>query len=385
MAEGETLIIGAGPAGLASAYHLQRRGLPYRMVDRAGAPASTWAKLYPSLQLNTARFVSHLPGRRMPLRYKIYPMGWQLHEYLVDYARWGGFPIEFGVEVKRVAPDAGMWWAETSAWAERFTNVIIASGRFSSPYMPPIDGQETYTGRLLHASDYRSAAEFAGQRVVVVGSGPSGGDIAAELGETAAHPVILAVRSDMVIARMYPFGLPETAWRIALMALPKGIRTRIMDRIAYMGFPQMRQIAARYGVVFAPNRVDRAGSSAPVRGRALVDAMMAGRVRPSAGLARLRGLCAELMDGTSVAADAVILCTGYRPAIGYLDFPYEVDRDGWLRRISDKIDDSVTEAAGFVGLYQVGRYYRGLGPLRNIRAEAKDAAERIAVRRAISG
>jgi hypothetical protein len=76
----------------------------------------------------------------------------------------------------------------------------------------------------------------------------------------------------------------------------------------------------------------------------------------------------------------VILCTGYRPAIGYLEFPYEVDRDGWLKRISDNIEDSVTEAAGYPGLYQVGRYYRGLGPLHNIRAEAKDAAQRIAAR-----
>jgi hypothetical protein len=139
----------------------------------------------------------------------------------------------------------------------------------------------------------------------------------------------------------------------------------------------MPDLASRYGLKFAPNRVDRVGSSAPLRGRELIDAIKAGNVLPVAGLARLHDRCADLVDGSTVPADAVILCTGYRPAISYLDFPYDVDRDGWLRRISDDIEDSVTEVADYPGLYQVGRYYRGLGPLHNIRAEAKDAALRI--------
>lgn len=377
MAADETLIIGAGPAGLASAHHLKRLGLPFRMVDKADRVASTWASLYPSLQLNTARFVSHLPGRRMPLRYKIYPTGRQLYEYLVDYARRERFEVEFGVEVKRVAPIEGGWHVETSAWSDDFHSVIIASGRFSNPYMPDLPGQENYTGRRLHASEYRRAADFAGQHVLVVGNGPSGADIAVELGEAAARPVRLVVRSDLVIARRFPLGLPETAWRILLRPLPSRLTKPIMDKISYMRYPDMPDLASRYGLKFAPNRVDRVGSSAPLRGRELIDAIKAGNVLPVAGLARLHDRCADLVDGSTVPADAVILCTGYRPAISYLDFPYDVDRDGWLRRISDDIEDSVTEVADYPGLYQVGRYYRGLGPLHNIRAEAKDAALRI--------
>lgn len=377
MAADETLIIGAGPAGLASAHYLKRFGLPFRIVDKADCVASTWANLYPSLQLNTARFVSHLPGRRMPLRYKLYPTGRQLYEYLVDYARREGFRIEFGVEVKRVAPIEGGWHVETSAWTDDFQNVIIASGRFSNPYIPDLPGQETYTGRRLHACEYRRAADFAGQHVLIVGNGPSGADIAVELGETAARPVRLVVRSDLVIARRFPLGLPETAWRRLLRPLPERLTKPIMDRLSYMGYPDMPEIARKYGLKFAPNRVDRAGSSAPLRGRELLDAIKAGKVLPVPTLVRLHERCADLADGSTVPADVVILCTGYRPAIGYLDFPYEVDRDGWLKRISDDIEDSVTEVAGYPGLYQVGRYYRGLGPLHNIRAEAKDAALRI--------
>ncbi|MDZ4763261.1 MAG: NAD(P)/FAD-dependent oxidoreductase [Chloroflexota bacterium] len=378
----EVLVIGAGPAGLASAHHLQRAGIPYRVVDRAECIASTWANLYPSLQLNTARFVSHLPGRRMPLRYKIYPLGTQLYEYLVEYAERGQFKLEFGVTVRRVTPEAHAsasgWRVETDAWTAWFPAVIVASGRFNNPYMPTIPGQETYTGRLLHASAYHRAADFAGQQVVVVGNGPSGADIAAELSAAAARPVWLSIRSDIVMARRYPLGLPETVWRILLDRLPARVNKWLTNRISYMGYPDQDDLAAQYGVKFAPNRVDRVGSSAPIRGRELIDAIRAGNVRPVAGLARLHERRAALLDGTSVEADAVILGTGYRPAIQYLDFPYTVDKDGWLKRTSDEITDSVTAVAGYAGLYLVGRYYRGLGPLHNIRAEAHDAVTRIA-------
>jgi hypothetical protein len=376
----EVLVIGAGPAGLASAYCLKRAGLPYRVVDRADCVASTWAVQYPSLQLNTARFISHLPGRRMPLRYKLYPMGTQLYEYLVEYARRGRFNIELLTDVKRVTPDADGWRVETNGWTRTFAAVIIASGRFSNPYLPHIPGQETFTGQLLHASAYRRAAEFAGQRVMVVGNGPSGSDIAVELGEMAARPALLSIRSDLVMARRFPFGIPETAWKIVLDRLPPTARKPLSDAISYMGYPGMAEFARVYGLKFAPNREDRIGNSAPIRGPELLRAVRAGKVAPVAGLARLHGRCAELMDETKREVDVVILCTGYRPAISYLDFPYQVDRDGWLMRTSANIEDSVTEVAGYAGLYQVGRYYRGLGPLHNIRAEAKDAVERIRVR-----
>src|SRR5690349_1293712 len=71
----QVLVVGAGPSGISSAYYLEQAGIPYRVVDRAGVIASTWANLYPSLRLNTAGFVSHLPGKRIPLRDGIYPFG----------------------------------------------------------------------------------------------------------------------------------------------------------------------------------------------------------------------------------------------------------------------------------------------------------------------
>ncbi|MBK8020581.1 MAG: NAD(P)/FAD-dependent oxidoreductase [Chloroflexi bacterium] len=369
--EPSVLVIGAGPAGISTAYYLERAGIPYRVLDRDLTPASTWANLYESLRLNTAGFVSHLPGRRLPLRYGIYPSGRQYYAYLSAYLRDHCFAIDLGVDVKRVAPtDSGTGWqVETSAGAQAVPAVVIATGRFCNPYLPEIPGRASFRGQFLHASAYRRPEDFAGKHVLVVGSGPSGGDIAVDLARSAATPVRLAIRSDLVIARSYPYGLPTTAWVLLAELLPKRWRKGFLNRVSYQTYPGQEHL----GLPLAPNRDDRSGTSAPVRGPELIREVKAGRIRPVAGLARLNETSAVLMDGSEMPADAVILCTGYRPAIDYLDVPYETDADGWMVRRSE---DS-QQVKDYPGLYLVGRFYRGLGPLHNIRREARIAVDEI--------
>lgn len=404
----EVLVIGAGPAGLASAYRLKQAGIPYRVVDRASVIASTWAYLYPSLRLNTARFVSHLPGQRMPLSADIYPTARQFYDYCLDYAARNQFNIQLGVTVKRVAlsphppspPLPGgkegekthpgtfrTWWVETDHWSEEFGAVIIATGRFGNPQLPPIPGMETFTGRVLHASEYHGVQGFEGQRVMTVGAGPSGADIAVELATAAAHPVLYSVRHDIVLARRFPFGIPETAWKIVIDLLPNKPRKWLTDRILYMGYRDVSGL----GLKFAPNREERQGTGAPVRGPELIAAIRSGGVKPVVGVRALHpsaqpGMgCVEMDDGTTHEVNAIIFGTGYRPTLSYLDIDYTPDRDGWPLREGDDgskafLEGRVTAVAGYPGLYLVGRFYRGLGPLHNIRAESADAVQRIAAR-----
>ena len=364
------LIIGAGPIGISTAWLLQDAGIPFRIVDRAHVPASTWASLYPSLRLNTAGFVSHLPGRRIPLRFGVYPTGRQYYAYLLDALRARPLPIEYGVCVRRVTPAPGGWHVTTDCDAGVYRAVVIASGRFSRPVIPPVAGLDSFSGRCLHAHDYTGAEAFAGARVMVVGNGPSGADIAAELGQVAARPVLLAIRSDIVIAREYPYGLPVTAWHILAGLLPARWRKSFLNRVSFQGYPGQEAL----GLPLAPNRDDRAGTSAPVRGRALIDGLRAGRIRAVAGLAALTRGAAVLLDGAQHPVDAVIFCTGYRPAVDYLDIPYEEDETGWMVRRSPDSQQVKDQP----GLYLVGRYYRGLGPLHNIRQEARTAVREIA-------
>jgi putative flavoprotein involved in K+ transport len=381
----EVLVIGAGPAGLASAYRLKQAGIPYRVVDRAQVIASTWAYLYPSLRLNTARFVSHLPGQRMPLSADIYPTARQFYQYCLDYAQRHQLNIHLGITVNRVTPRGGLWWVETDQWLEEFKAVIIATGRFGNPQLPPVPGLETFTGRVLHASEYHGVEGFEGQRVMTVGAGPSGADIAVELATAAEPPVLYSVRHDIVLARRFPFGLPETAWKIIIDRLPKKPRKWLTDRILYMGYRDVQGL----GLKFAPNREERQGTGAPVRGPELIAAIRSGKVKPVVGVRALHPSsrpgfgCVEMDDGTTHEVNAIIFGTGYRPTLGYLDIEYRTDKDGWPLREGDDgsqafLEGRVTAVAGYPGLYIVGRYYRGLGPLHNIRAESADAVRRIA-------
>ncbi len=365
-------VVGAGPSGISSAYYLQQAGISYKVVDRADKPASTWATLYPSLRLNTAGFVSHLPGQRMPLRYGIYPLGRNFYRYVTDYMSRHSFNIEYGVEVQRVAPEGELWRVETAEASALYRCVIIASGRFGNPYLPHIPGVESFTGSYIHAHDFVSPQDFAGQRVLVVGNGPSGVDIAVALVGIAEAPVLLAIRSDIVIARQYPYGLPSTAWFLLAQLLPKGWRRRFINRFNYQSYGDLSDL----GLPLAPNRTDRRGTSAPARGRDLIDAIRAGSITAEAGLARLDGRCAVLMDGSQHEVDTVIMCTGYRPVLNYLEIEYATDKDGWPLRT----DPLLTEIAGYPGLYLVGRYYRGLGPLHNIRNEARVTVDSISAR-----
>jgi putative flavoprotein involved in K+ transport len=370
------LVVGAGPSGISSAYYLEKAGISYRVVDRAEVIASTLANLYPSLRLNTAGFVSHLPGKHIPLRYGIYPMGRDFYRYITDYMRGRKFNIELGVDVRRVVPDGDLWRVETvnlktgEAKTSYHQSVIIASGRFGNPYLPPISGN--FQGRYLHAHHFHDASDFAGERVLVVGNGPTGVDIAAELTETAALPVLLAIRSDVVLSRRFAWGLPMALWLQISLRLPKKWRKPFMRRISYRRPRDFSDL----GITIAPNRTDRVGTSAPVPERELVDNIRSGKIKPVKGLARLEGRCAFLADGSEYEVDSVIMSTGYRPALDYLDMEYAQDVDGWPVRV----DPNLTEIAGYPGLYLVGRYYRGLGPLNNVREEARVTVDWIAAR-----
>lgn len=370
------LVVGAGPSGISSAYYLEQAGISYRVVDRARVFASTWSNLYPSLRLNTAGFVSHLPGQRIPLRYGIYPLGRDFYRYITDYMQRHEFNIQLGVEVKRITPEGDGWRAELVrdgvSEVAYFPCVIIASGRFGNPYLPHIPGIETFRGRYLHAHDFTTPEAFAGQRVLVVGNGPSGVDIAVALTGVAAHPVRLAIRSDIVIARQYPYGLPNTAWHLLSRLLPEKWRQPFINKVNYQTYSDLADL----NLPIAPNRDDRIGTGAPARGRDLINAVRAGTIEAVKGLACLDGQEAVLTDGSRYEVDAVIMCTGYRPVLDYLDIPFDTDSDGWPLRS----DPAGTEIAGYPGLYLVGRYYRGLGPLYNIREEARTTISAIQAR-----
>ncbi|MDX1993418.1 MAG: NAD(P)/FAD-dependent oxidoreductase [bacterium] len=372
MAE-DVLVIGAGPAGLASAYFLEANDISYRVVDWASVIASTWDSLYPSLRLNTTRFFSHLPGLRFPLHNGIFPTGRQYHRYLVRYARRNRFNIHLGVTVHHIQPEGDGWRVESSEGSAWYRAVISATGRFNSPYIPSIPGMRDFDGTLIHANDYRAPEPFIGKRVMVVGNGPSGCDIATELGHYAASPVLFAQRTGVVLRPRYPYGLPKHVWMMIDEHVP--LLRPLAKRAQAKAFRDLDKLGIKTP---PPGLASSAAGGA--RGWELIKAVKAGNVQPVDAPVRFYAHEVEVQGGSRYPVDAVIMGTGYRPVLyQYFDYDGPTVEYDWPQRDCSQVPNG-REVVGYPGLYLVGVFYQGKGAMYNFAVEAQIAVEQIKAR-----
>ncbi|MEV7908628.1 FAD-dependent oxidoreductase, partial [Streptomyces anulatus] len=174
MAEIDVVVIGAGQAGLSSAYFLSRAGLDFVVLDRSPGPGGAWQFRWPSLTLGATHRVHDLPGLPMGGVDMGRPSSEVVSEYFAAYERAFDLPVRRPVEVRSVSEgERGRLLVRTSAgdWSARA--LINATGTWDRPFWPRYPGQETFLGGQLHTADYVSADEFAGRHVVVVGAGAS--------------------------------------------------------------------------------------------------------------------------------------------------------------------------------------------------------------------
>jgi len=373
----QVLVIGAGPAGIACAYYLQQANIPYLVIDKAQIIASTWASLYPSLKLNTTRFFSHLPARRFPLQYGIFPTGKQYHTYLVKYAHDFGLNIQLSVTVHSVCSENNGWRVISSAGSAWYPCVIAATGRFNAPVIPHIDGMETFSGQIIHAHDYLGHERFIGKRMMVVGNGPSGVDIASELGKKQqCETVYLSQRTGVVLRPRYPYGLPKHAWVMIGEALPKPIGRRLIKHIESLKFEHLDKIGIRI-----PQTDAESSAAGGTRGRELITAVKRGWVKCVPAPIRFEGNNVILADGSCLTVDVVIMGTGYKAVLHeYLKLDALRDKADWLLREGQDpniIPTGKRQVLGQAGLYTVGTFYQGKGAMYNFNVEARQAVDEI--------
>lgn len=386
MPTGDVLVIGAGPAGINAAYALDKAGLEYRVIDRASIPASTWNSLYPSLNLNTSRFFSHLPDRKFPLHFGMYPSAKQYHSYLTNWVNDHHFNIDYGIDTYRVAPtDDGLWQVETSEGTETYRTVIPATGVFNNPQMPDIEGMELFEGEMMHSKDFKHPDQVKGKRVLVVGNGPSGTDIAVAIGAVATS--YLAIRTGVDLRPRYPYGLPRHAWMLMGSYLPLQACEWIQNVTGALKYN-----IEDFGLWEAPAG---AGTAIAYRGPELLNAVREGQVNPVRSPICFDKRGAKLADGTYLEVDTVIMATGFYPVLHqYMDIemqfndepftpPSSCDWDtspngirGWpVRDVSQHPNGR--QVLGHEGLYLVGVYYKGRGAFYNMPIEAEIATQQI--------
>lgn len=359
------IIVGAGAAGLATGASLRQRGITPIIFEAGDAPGSTWLRLYDRLHLHTVKALSGLPGLPMPRHFPRYPSRAQVAEYLSAYARHFDLAIETNCPVTRAVPDGDGWRVTTPKGEYRARALVSATGIFSQPAHATYPGAEVFNGRVLHASAYRNAASFVGQRVLVIGAGNTGAEIAIDLAEHGALPTI-SIRAGANVVPRELLGVPIQRWAHLIAVLPRPVTGLIAPVLLKRSASrQMRAGLPRPTV----GVLDRAGI--PIIGLELLEQAQQGKVAIAGAIERFTSSGARFVNGQESSFDAVIVATGYRPALEYLSGVVPLDEMG-----RPKLDG--LRAAGVPSLYFVGMNYDIRGTLFNIAREAPIVADLIA-------
>lgn len=304
-------VIGAGPAGLAVARALAERNLPYTHIERHTGVGGLWdidnpgSPMYESAHFISSRTLSGFGGWPMPEHFADYPPRQQILAYLRSFADAYGLTdrIEFGVGVRSVEKNTDDTWTVTRADGRESVHrqVVLCTGAQWHPNVPELPGD--FAGEIRHTVTYRSADELRGKRVLVVGAGNSGCDIACDAARSADHAVISMRRGYWFIPK-HVFGMPVDVLAHSGSKLPMWLEQRVFGALLRIlnGDPR------RLGLQKPDHRLLE---THPAVNSLLIHHLQHGDIAAKPGIARTAGYTVHFTDGTSDAFDLILLATGY--------------------------------------------------------------------------
>jgi indole-3-pyruvate monooxygenase len=363
------VVVGAGPAGLAAAACLGRRGIEAVVLEAGPALGCSWRHHYERLHLHTAKEHSHLPGLPFDDKLPRYPSRADVVAYLETYAAHFGVAPRTNEPVRRVERRGDRLAVESEREVYEARAVVMATGANRVPNPESVPGRDRFRGPVVHSAQFRSGDAFAGQRVLVVGAGNSGAEIALDLAERGAHPT-LAVRSPVNVVPRDFLGMPTQLTSIRLRRAPLPVADAIARAVSRIAFGNL----ARYGLarpaVGPLSDIARRGR-VPILDVGTVAAIKRGAIAVKPAVERLEEAGALFADGSSGAFDAVVLATGFRPALDQIVSIAGALEDGGPPRVAPR-------SGSVPGLFFVGYRQVATGLLREIGLEAEAVAAAIA-------
>jgi cation diffusion facilitator CzcD-associated flavoprotein CzcO len=367
VSEGRHCIIGAGYAGNGAAKAFSDAGIPYDQLERNEYVGGNWADgVYESTQIISSRDSTQYGDFPMPREYPDFPTREQVLAYLNEYVDHFGLRqrIEFGAEVVRCEAldrnGIGGWRVELASGEVRdYAGVVIANGHHWDKRYPQYPGE--FDGREIHSKDYKRPEDLDGDRVLVVGAGNSGCDIAVEAAKELGS-------ADVSMRRGYWF-LPKTIF---------GIPTAELDRPWFPVWAQRLFLRSMLRIVYG--RYERYGlrrpdhrlfDKHPTVNSQLLYALRHGRVHARPDIARLQGHTVHFVDGTSAEYDTIVWATGFHVSFPFLDRDLFEWRGGAPVRVAGMLPPGVAN----LYVYGVMQPRGGAGPL--ITASARLLAEMV--------
>ena len=362
----DILVVGAGPAGLATSASLGRAGVPHIIVDQAGDVAASWKRHYDRLHLHTVKKHSTLPFSAWPRETPRYPSRDEVVRYLERYVEEHRIVPRFGVEVRRVTREKERFVVDTSAGRLTPRCVVVATGYNGAAVRPEFPGLATFTGSVAHTESYKNPQPYAGKRTLVVGCGNSGAEIALDLAEQGVD-VAMVVRGPVHVVPRDILGRPSQETSIMLSLLPASVRDAVVSPILRIAVGDL----SHWGIVrpsAGPNRLIEETGRIPILDVGTIAQVKAGWIRVVPGVEQVSADRVQFADGRTEPFDAIILATGYRPALERFvaDYAQVSDERGRPHRFGAE--------TRIPGLFFVGFKNPPTGALREIALEAPRVA-----------
>jgi putative flavoprotein involved in K+ transport len=321
----DTVVVGGGQAGLATGYHLAKRGRSYVILDASERIGDSWRQRWPSLRLYSPARSDGLPGMRFPAPRYSFPTGHEMADYLEAYATELGLAVRAGVAVDSLSREGDTY--VVSAGERRFEaeNVVVATGVFQKPIVPDFAGELAPTVRQLHSFEYRDPGQLQEGPALVVGAAHSGADVAFEVAG-AGHRTMLAGRDTGQIPVPLESRRARLVWPVLTFAWTRVFTTstpigrKMQDKVRVHGGPLLRVKTA--------------------------DLVAAGVERVFERVVGVEDGRPVLEGGRVVEAANVVWCTGFQPDYSWIRIPFETD-DGFPRANRGAVESSP-------GLYFVG-------------------------------
>jgi putative flavoprotein involved in K+ transport len=343
----DVVVIGAGQAGLAIGYLLAREGRRFVILEAGDSVATAWRDRWDSLVLFTPRRYDSLPGLAFPGDPDGYPTRDEVISYLERYATTFELPVEVRSPVRSLAAKDETFVLEVDDRTIEADQVVVATGPFQEPRVPDLAARLAPEVFQTHSTGYRRPADVPEGRVLVVGGGNTGFQIAKEL--SATHSVHLAIGSRQTPLPQRLLGRDLFWWLTKLGLLEKSVETRLGRRAQHRDTligSSPRELGRRYGVELKPRVVEASGRAV--------------------GFA----------DGSELEVDAVVWATGYRSDYSWIRLPV-LDEEGRLRHRR-----GVTEVPGLYFLGLSWQHTRGSALIGWVEDDAEYIAEQMSRERA---
>ena len=369
MKQTTTLIIGASISGLACAACLRKQNIEYIIIETQNSIASPWRNHYHRLHLHTNKKLSNLPYKQFKKSIPNYPSRLQVIEYLEAYQKEFNINPIFNTKAISVKKMGQSWIIETTNGSFKSKYLIMATGAYSRPKPVNFKGMETFTGKIIHSYDYKTAIDFKSQKVLVVGFGNSACEIALDLCEQSLRPS-MAVRSSVNVIPRDIFGISVLKLSLFLSFLPPHIADKLSYPLIKLLIGDITKLGLKKLPYGALVEISREGKI-PLLDIGTIKHIRNGDIKIYDDIDYIKDNTVYFKDGKKEIFNTIIAAIGY-----YRDYDEILGID--KNRFQDlQVSVDKQKHFGSEGLYFCGYWVSPTGQIREIGLDAKKIAKDI--------